>query len=194
MVWFEEYRCTSHPVIYLPSASVRVPLNVRERCIIYYFTLLQNEHREVFQFSCNPGTDHVSPSCSFNSSFNTQSGLCCFYTLLIDLFGSLPNDAFDIEIGCIFEYKADHPWPTMSQCLCLWKEDDPVDMVKRKALRWWWHQSCPHTYQEQWQVFDGGMLEWKRMSRCKHVYVCVRVSVQFRFLYYVFPPCQGHSG
>lgn len=194
MAWPEEYRCTSHPVIYLPSASVWVPSHVREACIIYYFTLLQNEHREVFQFSCNPGTDHVSPSCSFNSSF-TQSGLCCSYTLLIDLFGSLPNEAddpFDIEIRCIFEYKADHAWPTMSQCLCLWKEDDPVDMVKRKALRWWWHQSCPHTYQEQWQVFDGGMLEWKRMSRCKRVRVSA--SVKSRFLYCVFSLCQGRSG
>lgn len=54
-----------------------------------------------FKFSCSPGTGHVSHSRSFNSSFNTQSGLCCSYTLLINLFGSLSNEAgdpFDIEI------------------------------------------------------------------------------------------------
>lgn len=85
-----------------------MPLNAIDRCIIYYFTLLQSEHREVFQFSCSPETDHVSPRHSFN--FSTQSGLCCSYTLLIDLFGSLHNEAgdpFDIEIGCIFKYEVD---------------------------------------------------------------------------------------
>lgn len=133
--WIEEYRCTFHTVLYLPVASVWVPLNVRERCIIYYFTLLQNEQREVFRFSCSPGTDHVSHSRSFNSSFSTQSALCCSYTLLIQLFGSLPNEAgdpFDIEIGCIFEYKVDWALPRVPGCLRLWRRMIPSIGWKEK--------------------------------------------------------------